>query len=316
MHIHSMDQWRHAHDFCPDHAVAEKGVRRVMALTAAMMVVEIIAGSLFGSMALLADGWHMATHVAAFGITIFAYRYARRHAHDPRFTFGTGKVSTLGGFASAVALAVVAFVMAIESVGRFLDPQTIRFNEAIAVAVLGLIVNLISGLMLKEHHDHHDTDHVHHHHHDHNLRAAYMHVLADALTSVFAVIALIAGKYLGWLWLDPVMGLVGALVISRWAYGLMRDTSGILLDGVDHGETAVAITAAIEQDADNRVADLHAWRVGGHDLAATLSIVTHYPRPPGHYKDLLRCIPHLVHVVVEVNACPGEPCMPVSPALV
>lgn len=312
MHIHSMEQWRHAHDFSPDHALAEQGTRRVMVLTGAMMVVEIVAGSVLGSMALLADGWHMATHVTAFGITIFAYRYARRHARDDRFTFGTGKVSTLGGFASAIALVVVAFIMALESIGRFFDPQTIRFSEAIAVAVLGLAINLISGVMLKGHHDHHD-DHHDDHHHDHNLRAAYVHVLADALTSVLAVIALIAGKLLGWVWLDPVMGLVGALVIARWAYGLIRDTSGILLDGLDHGAVAAGITAAIERDADNRVADLHVWQVGGHRLAATLSIVTHYPRPPAHYKELLREIPHLVHVVAEINACQGDPCRAITP---
>lgn len=312
MHIYSMDNWRHDHDFNVDHAAAEKSTLRVMALTGAMMVVEIAAGSLFGSMALLADGWHMATHVAAFGITIFAYRYARSHAQDPRFTFGTGKVGTLGGFASAVALAVVAFVMALESVGRFFDPQVIRFNEAIGVAVAGLMVNLVSGLMLKDHHHHGAEDEEGHGHHDHNLRAAYFHVLADALTSVFAIVALTAGKFLGWVWMDPVMGLVGAAVISRWSYGLMRDTSSILLDGVDHGQLAARIASIIEQDADNRVADLHLWQVGGHDIAATISVVTHYPRPPEHYKQLLAGIPRLAHVLVEVNACAGEPCIPVT----
>lgn len=308
MHSHSLEQWQHSHDFSADHRHAERNTTRVMALTAVMMLVEIIAGSTLGSMALLADGWHMATHVAAFGIALFAYRYARSNAHNPRFSFGTGKVSVLGGFASAVALGVVALVMALESLMRMLEPHAIHYNEAIAVAVLGLVVNLVSGLLL---HDHHDHDHAHeheHHHHDHNLRAAYLHVLADALTSVFAIVALLAGKYFGWSWLDPIMGIVGAIVIARWCYGLVGDTSHILLDGNVDDATKAAIRSAIEGDADNRVADLHVWHLGQQHLSAAVSLVTHHPQAPEYYKNLLGDIPHLAHVLVEVNPCHGEPC--------
>ena len=319
MHGQTLEQLQHSHNFVSDSDAAEKSTSKVLYLTATMMVVEIIAGTVFGSMALLADGWHMATHVAAFAITLFAYRYARDHADDPRFSFGTGKVSVLGGFASAVALAVVAFVMAAESVLRMFEPHTILFNEAIGVAVLGLVVNLISGLMLHAHHEHeheheHDHDHEnnheagHHHHHDHNLRAAYLHVLADALTSLFAIVALIAGKYFGWIWLDPVMGLVGAAVISRWSYNLVRDTSHILLDGAVDERTQNAIRQALENDSDNRVADLHVWQLGRHHYSASIAIVTHLPKAPDYYKSLLNHIPYLSHISIEVNPCQGEVC--------
>jgi cation diffusion facilitator family transporter len=314
MHTHSIDHFRHSHNFAHDTQLAEKNTRNVMWLTAIMMLVEIVAGTLYGSMALLADGWHMATHVAAFGITLFAYSYARKHADNPQFTFGTGKVSVLGGFTSAVALSMVALMMAIESLMRFFQPHQIQFNEAILVAVIGLLVNLVSGFMLHDHHHEHDHDHDHHehhahhdheheHHHDHNLRAAYFHVLADALTSVFAIIALLAGKYYGWVWLDPVMGLVGAAVITRWAWGLMQDTSHILLDGSVDAHTRKAIKTAIENDADNRISDLHIWQVSPQHFSASISLVTHEPRSPGHYKNLLRDIPRLSHIVVEVIEC-------------
>ena len=315
MHSHDLTPWQHSHQFTADHEQAERRTTWVMLLTAAMMVIEIIAGTMYGSMALLADGWHMATHVGAFGIAVFAYRYARKHADNPLYTFGTGKVSVLGGFASAVALAVVALMMALESVGRLLQPQAIHFNEAILVAVIGLVVNLVSGMLLHHDHDHdhhhdHDDDHDHHeHHHDHNLHAAYMHVLADALTSVFAIVALLAGKYFGWNWLDPMMGLVGAAVISRWAYGLVRNTSAILLDGNADAKTHDAIRSRIEADADNRIADLHVWHVGPGHLAAAVSVVTHQPQAPEHYKALLADVPQLAHVTVEVNACRGPACL-------
>lgn len=304
MHIHSLDTWRHSHNFLTDTGQAEKNTTRVMLLTAVMMVIEIVAGMLFGSMALLADGWHMATHVAAFGITLFVYRYARSQAANPRFSFGTGKMSVLGGFASAVALAVVALVMALESIMRLLRPEAIHFNEAIGVAVAGLLVNVISGFLL------HDHEHDHGHaHHDHNLRAAYTHVLADALTSLLAIVALLVGKHSGWIWLDPVMGLVGAAVIGRWAYGLLRDTGAILLDGGAETDVLVAIRRAIEGDADNRVTDLHVWYVGPGTYAVGLALVTHHAQAPDHYKGLLRHIPHLDHILVEVNACAGESCI-------
>ncbi|RZM75289.1 CDF family Co(II)/Ni(II) efflux transporter DmeF [Leptolyngbya iicbica] len=316
MHIHALDQWQHSHDFSVQQNQAERNTKVVMLITAVTMVAEIIAGTVFGSMALLADGWHMATHVAAFGITVFAYRYARRHAADPRYTFGTGKVSVLGGFASAVALAVVAFVMAFESVGRFFQPQTIHFSEAIGVAILGLAVNLVSAWLLQGDHDHghhhHHGEHDHHHHSDHNLRAAYVHVLADALTSVLAIVALFAGKFLGWIWLDAAMGLVGAAVITKWAYDLVSDTGAILLDGGIDKQIKLDIVSAIEDDADNRVVDLHVWRVSQHHLSATISLVTHYPQTPESYKHLLSHISSLSHVLVEVNPCQGEPCLDID----
>lgn len=317
MHIHTLDQWQHTHDFLVDQKQAERNTQIVMLITAVTMVVEIIAGTVFGSMALLADGWHMATHVAAFGITVFAYRYARQHANDDQYTFGTGKVSVLGGFASAVALAVIAFVMAFESVERFLQPQGIQFNEAIGVACLGLVVNLVSAWLLHgEHahgHDHsHHGEHAHHHHEDHNLKAAYIHVLADALTSVLAIFALFAGKFLGWIWLDAAMGLVGAGVITKWAYDLVSETSAILLDGGIDKHIKVEIVSTIENDADNRVVDLHVWRVSQDHLSATVSLVTHYPQKPDYYKHLLSHISSLSHVLVEVNPCHGEPCIAVA----
>lgn len=308
MHIHTLEQWQHSHDFLVDRDRAEKNTKIVMLFTAVTMVAEIVAGTIFGSMALLADGWHMATHVAAFGITVFAYQYARTHASDPKYTFGTGKVSVLGGFASAVGLAVIAFIMALESVARLFQPQTILFDEAIGIAIVGLAVNLASAWMLQDHHhSHHNHDHDHRH--DHNLRAAYLHVLADALTSVFAIVALLAGKFLGWVWMDAAMGLVGAGAIAKWSYGLVRDTGLILLDGSIDKRIKLDIISAIEKDADNRIADLHIWYVSQNHLAATISLVTHYPQTPEYYKNLLSHIPSLAHVLVEVNHCHGEPCL-------
>lgn len=326
MHIHTLEQWQHTHRFTNENHQGERRTRIVIGLTLTMMLLEIGAGLAFGSMALLADGWHMATHVAALSITAVAYWYARRHADNPRYSFGTGKVGELGGFASAVALAVVALVMALESAQRFFTAVTIRFPEAIGVAVIGLVVNLASAVLLHDsqhhrhdHHDHHahhhyDHDHTGHaHDHDHNLRAAYLHVLADALTSVLAIGALIAGMVLGWVWLDAVMGIVGALVISRWSWGLLRDTGAILLDSAVDGATVQQIRALVEADADNRVADLHVWRVGPHHLAAIIVVVTHYPQSPAHYKALLDRVPELEHVSVEVQHCTSEPCLPRRP---
>jgi cation diffusion facilitator family transporter len=276
-----------------------------MLLTTIMMAIEIVAGMVFGSMALLADGWHMATHVAAFGVVLFVYCYARINADNPRFTFGTGKVSVLGGFASAIALTVVALFMALESVMRVFAPRTIHSNEALAIAVVGLLVNLASGFLLQgRHSQEHEQGH---HHHDHNLRAAYLHVLADALTSVLAIMALLSGKYFGWVWLDPMMGLAGAGVITWWSYSLLRGTGYILLDGTADEHLRSTIRDAIEQDADNRIADLHIWQVGAGHFAAVLSIVTHHPRAPEHYNRLIGGIPHLEHVLIEVNQCHGKP---------
>lgn len=307
MHLRELHHWEHHHSFGTD--VQTKGERRtwwVIALTFTMMMVEISTGMLFGSMALLADGWHMGTHAAALGVTVFAYIYARRHSADRRYSFGTGKVGSLGGFASAVGLAVVALMVFGESISRLASPIGIRFNEAIAVAVVGLAVNLGCAWLLHDEHHHHDASE--HAHHDHNLRGAYLHVLADALTSVLAIAALTTGKFLGWVWMDPMMGIVGAVVIARWSYSLLRDTSRVLLDGELAETRRQQIKDAIESHGDNRIADLHVWRVGPEHLAAIISIVSHNPEDPSYYKKLLAKHEDLVHVTVEVHQCPGDEC--------
>ncbi len=310
MHINTLNNWQHDHNFAVTHDKGERRTKQVLVLTFFTMIVEIVAGITFGSMALLADGWHMGTHVAAFMITIFAYRYSRIHANDQTFAFSTAKVGVLGGFASSVALAVVALIMVIESTQRLFEPHLIHFNEAIAVASFGLLINLISVLLLKDHdhHDHHD-DHGHHHH-DQNLKAAYLHVLADTLTSVLAIIALLAGKYYAWNWLDPVMGIVGAIVIMRWSYSLLKETSPVLLDENIDEKYRQAVKTKIENDSDNRISDLHIWRIGPKHYAIILSLVTHSPKPPEYYKELLEDFNKLAHITIEVNHCIGEPCTP------
>jgi cation diffusion facilitator family transporter len=290
----------HTHDFHLDDAQGERRTLQVLGLTVVTMFIEVLAGFIFNSMALTADGWHMCTHAAAFGITIFAYRYARKNARNPRFSFGTGKVSVLGGFASAVGLAVVSMLMTIESIHRLIEPRTIRFNEAIGVAVLGLLVNLVSAWLLKGAHHHHG--HAHDHHHDHNLKAAYFHVLADALTSVTAIIALTFGRLFGWVALDPLMGIVGALVIARWALGLIRETSGILLDGSVEPEVLAAVRTAVEAEPRFRITDLHVWAVAPGHLAAILAVEAPPGSTPGTVKELLADIPHLAHVSVELHS--------------
>ncbi len=307
MHTETLEFWQHNHDFVVIHEKGERRTTQVLVMTAITMVVEIIAGVVFGSMALLADGWHMGTHVTAFMITIFAYRYARKHENDPLFTFGTGKVSVLGGFASAIALFVVALVMAIESIERILNPQDILFDEAIAVATLGLVVNIVCAFLLQDRH-HHSHGHGHHHH-DLNLKSAYFHVLADALTSLLAIVALLCGKMFGWNGLDPIMGIVGALVITRWSYGLLKETSPILLDENVGENKESEIKEKVESDSDNRISDLHLWKVGPGDFAAIISLVTHFPKPPEHYRELLRSVHDLSHVTIEVNQCTTEPCI-------
>jgi len=309
MHIYTLEKWQHSHDFIVIHEKGEKRTKQVFVLTAITMTAEIIAGVAFGSMALLADGWHMGTHAAAFAITIFAYRYTKKHSQDKRFAFGTGKVSVLGGFASAIALAVVALVMAVESIQRFIEPLVIQFNEAIIIAVFGLIINIVCAFLLYGDHEH---DHSQRHHHDHNLRTAYFHVLADALTSILAITALTFGKYFGWNWLDSLMGIVGALLITRWSYGLLKDTSSILLDRNIALETTKDIIKTIESDSDNRVADIHIWKVGPADYAALISLVTHFPKDSEYYKQLLIKFRELSHVTIEVNHCNEEPCIQIS----
>ncbi|WP_245880079.1 CDF family Co(II)/Ni(II) efflux transporter DmeF [Zobellella taiwanensis] len=262
---HRLDQWQHDHTFGQNHKRSgELRTLIVVGLTLAMMVWEITAGVIYGSMALLADGLHMGSHAVALGIAAFAYAYARKHATNDRFSFGTGKVNALGGFTGAILLAVFALYMVIESVGRFIQPVEISFNGAIFVAFIGLVVNGISAWILGEaghdHHHGHDHDHDHSHHHDHNRRAAYLHVLADALTSVLAIVALLAGKYAGWGWMDPAMGIVGAILVTRWSWQLLKETSTVLLDH-QHQSMENAIKQAVEND-DARVTDLHVWSIG------------------------------------------------------
>jgi len=299
MHEHTIQNLQHHHDFSLKNERGERRTMYVLILTAITMVVEIVAGSIFGSMALLADGWHMATHVAAFLITIYAYRYARRYEKNAAYSFGTGKVSVLGGFASAVALTVVALLMLVESLHRLIDPQAIQFNAAIGVAVIGLVINVISAFLLKD--DHHQ--------HDHNLKAAYFHVLADALTSLLAIVALLAGKYFGWHWLDPAMGVVGAVIITRWSYGLVKQTAPILLDGSIDEQYKLKVKDCIERDSDNRVSDLHIWKISPSHYAAIISLVTDHPQPNAYYKNLLTGFDKLAHITVEVNECDDELCV-------
>lgn len=317
MHNNNLHLWQHDHSFGQEiKRAGEARTMIVIVITATMMVVEIVAGLAFGSMALLADGLHMASHAVALSITAFAYFYARRHAHDERFSFGTGKMNALGGFTGAVLLAVFALMMAWESVDRLIHPVAIAFNHAILVAVLGLIVNGASMLILEHKHQHghdHDhggeSDHNHHHsdyNHDHNLRAAYLHVLADALTSVLAIFALLAGKYFRLVWMDPVMGLIGSLLVARWSYGLLCITSGVLLDRQGPSEIRARIREAIEQQDDNRVAELHLWSIGPGIYALIVVVVSHQPQPPDHYRGLIPVGLGIVHATVEVHECREE----------
>ncbi|HLW34136.1 MAG TPA: CDF family Co(II)/Ni(II) efflux transporter DmeF, partial [Chthoniobacterales bacterium] len=258
MHRTNQSQWEHSHDFVHDFSTAERRTRIVIGITAAMMVLEITTGIISHSMALLADGWHMSTHVTAFLITAVAYYFTRRHASSEHFSFGTGKIGVLGGFASAVVLSVVALIMAGESIHRIFVPLSIHFNEAIGIACLGLMVNLVCAFLLKgdhPHHHHEEYGHDHSHpHHDLNLRAAYLHVLADAFTTLLAIVGLSCGKFFGWSWLDPVVGIVGSGVVFSWAYSLLRDTSGILLDRTPiSSDLPQEIRRAIESDGDSLV---------------------------------------------------------------
>lgn len=306
MHAEAMHRWQHDHVFHQD--LKRSGEARtvlVVCLTAAMMVVEISAGVLYGSMALLADGLHMASHAAALSVSVFAYVVSRRLAADPRFAFGVGKINSLAGFASAVMLMGFALAMATESTDRMINPVPIVFDSALVVAVVGLLVNGASAWILSASQtvDAGTHGHDHHHHHDHNLRAAHLHVLADALTSLLAIFALLAGKYLEARWLDPAMGIVGALLVARWSYGLIRDSARVLLDHQADRTVVARVRTAIEADSSDRIADLHVWSIGHGIYAAEISVITHEPRPPAHYRGLL---PHdlgIVHATVEVNQC-------------
>src|SRR3989454_9359023 len=287
MHRANHSQFRHSHDFVSDFTKSERRTRIVIAITGVMMVVEIGAGLLSHSMALLADGWHMSTHVTAFLITAIAYYFTRRHSSNEQFSFGTGKMGVLGGFASAVVLSVVAFLMAGESVRRLFVPLSIHFNEAIGIACVGLLVNLGCAILLGDHDHKSGPDSAHHH--DLNLRAAYLHVLADAFTSLLAITALTGGKFFGWAWLDPVVGIVGSGVVFSWAYTLLRDTSGILLDRTPaSSDLPDEIRPAVGGDGDSLVTDLHVWQVGIGKYAAMISVVAHEPKSCEAYRALLR----------------------------
>ena len=304
MQTESDIKWNHSHDFGVDNKHRENKVWIVFWLTTIIMLLEITAGYWSGSMALLADGWHMGTHSAAFAIAIFAYWYAKKHTRNKEFSFGTGKVTYLGGFASAVALAIVAFLMVIESVLRLIEPQAIHFNEAIIVAFIGLAVNVISVFVLHDDHHHHshDHEHKHDHDHDHNLKAAYFHVLADTLTSVLAIVALFAGKYFDLIWMDALMGIVGAAVILRWSYGLIKESSEVLLDKSVDIPSFNKVTDALKEANDSIVCDLHIWKIASTHQAAILSIAAKSPLEPRDYKLILkRHLPQLSHVSIEVN---------------
>jgi cation diffusion facilitator family transporter len=318
MAIHDLSGWQHTHAFDAGNRAAERRTWIVVAITALTMAAEIVGGIVTGSMALLADGWHMSTHVIALSIAGVAYVLARRWARDARFTFGTWKIEVLGAFSSALLLGVVAIAMVVESVHRLVDPTPINFVPALAVAVLGLVVNLASAWVLhaghpKQAHDHghdhpHADPHHDHQHHDLNLRSAYVHVVADAFTSVLAIVALAAGLWAGWTWLDPVMGLVGGGVIAWWAKGLLSDSSRVLLDREMDSPVVNRIRGAIESDNDAEIADLHVWRVGRASYAAVMTVVAHEPLTPAAYRGRLVHIDSLVHVSVEVNRCAHEDC--------
>ena len=309
-----ISSWQHSHSFGQDKKKdGEKRTIIVIAITLTMMIVEIASGILFGSMALLADGIHMGSHAVALGISAFAYIYARRNAHNDSFSFGTGKVNFLGGYTGAILLAIFALAMAWESVLRLIEPQEIAFNQAILVAIVGLVVNGASVFILGHdhnhghshgHYGHHGHSHCHHHgheehHHDHNLRAAYLHVMADALTSITAIFALLAAKYFGWIWMDPLMGIVGSILVAKWSMGLIKQTSNTLLDKQDHHE-AKEITEILEADGKTRVTDLHVWTIGPGIFGVIVSLLTKTPQSAYYYRRKLN--PHeFPHITVEVT---------------
>lgn len=292
----------HVHDHVFLGSAHEENAKRtlwVVALTVAMMIGEIAAGYITGSMALLADGFHMATHAGALGIAAAAYAYAKRHASSSRYSFGTGKVGDLGGFASALILGMVSLAIGVESVMRLLQPTEVQFGTATLIAIVGLIVNIVSALLLGHGHSHgHDHDHHGHGHGDNNLKSAYVHVIADALTSVLAIAALLAGRYLGWVWLDPVIGIVGAIVIARWAWSLMRVTSAVLLDQTDE-HVAEEIRELVEKPGDATITDLHVWRVGPEAHVAIVSVLGEATASAESIRERLKPVHEVSHLTVE-----------------
>lgn len=308
----ALDHRKHSHAFDDGNPLAEQKTKWAVMLTIVMMIAEISGGYVFNSMALLADGWHMSSHALALGMSVMAYVFARRYAHDARFAFGTWKIEILGGYTSAILLIVVAVMMLIQSVERLINPTEIHYNQAIAIAALGLTVNLVCAWLLKDGHDHHHHhgEHVHDHCHGHehqdlNLRAAYIHVIADAATSVLAIIALFAGKLWGAAWLDPVMGVAGAGLVSVWAYGLIRDSGRVLLDAEMNAPVVEEIREVIKTCSQTaKISDLHVWRVGKGKYACILGLVTLGDESPDYFRQQLNIHEELVHITVEINKVP------------
>jgi cation diffusion facilitator family transporter len=311
--MHNLSEWSHDHIFDEGNRAAERGARLVMWITAAMMVIEIIAGWWFNSMALLADGWHMSSHTVAIGVSAFAYAAARRHARDPRFAFGTWKIEVLGGFASAIFLLGVAAMMVVGSVERIFSPQPIHYQEAMIVAAVGLVVNIVCAMILgnthNHHHDHHDDNHGHEHPHGHdlNLKSAYLHVIADATTSVLAIVALAGGWMYGWSWLDPVMGIVGAALVAIWARNLIMETGKVLLDREMDHPVVQDIRDVVETGPEaggTRIADIHVWRVGKRAYSCALTVVTHDKHlTPKRVREQLSRHDEIVHTTIEIHQC-------------
>jgi cation diffusion facilitator family transporter len=307
MHTGSLDHLTHSHAFLGErHEENERRTWLVVGLTFSMMVAEITGGTLFGSLALVADGWHMSTHAAALTISAAAYQYARRHAANPGFTFGTGKLGDLAGYTSAVVLGMIALLIAYQSIERLLHPIAIAYGEAIAIATVGLAVNVISAWLLRGEHHHDDDDHHDHHGHDLNLRSAYIHVLADAATSLLAIAGLSLAWAFGWRFIDPLVGLAGTVVIGSWAWGLLRAAGRVLVDATPQARRVeAAVRDRLERDGD-RVIDLHLWQIGPGHLACIVALVSDASHPPSVYKARLTGIPGLSHITVEVEPCLGH----------
>jgi len=318
MHQEKIELWRHSHVFNAEKTAIEKRTLIVVIVTFAMMVAEILFGWISNSMALLADGWHMGTHAFALGVSLLAYIMARRWAKDARFTFGTWKIEILGAYTSAVVLGMVGAIMIFSSIERFMHPLSIQYNQALFVAVLGLVVNIACAVILNagghhshghehegahEHHHHEDEGHAHHDHEDLNLKSAYLHVIADAFTSVLAIIALLGAKYFNFIWLDPLMGIVGAVLIIRWSYLLVKDSGGILLEHETDEQIAEEIRNEIESDGDSKICDLHLWRVAQDKFACIVSLVTAREYPIEEYRMRLEKVHELAHTTIEINKC-------------
>jgi len=305
---HSNLERRHSHQFDQGNPLAQKRILIATILTAIMMVLEIAGGWIFNSMALLADGWHMSSHMLALGLAYFAYRMARHYAHDPRFSFGTWKIEVLAGYSSAILLMVVALMMGIQSLERLFNPVTIHFNEAIPIAIVGLVINLVCAWLLHEgghdhhHHDHHHGHSHHHHHHDLNQKAAFLHVVADAVTSVFAIIALFAAKYFGWNFLDALLGLVGALLVAKWSWGLIQETGKTLLDAEMGHPVVTEIRELIATFKDVEITDLHVWKVGKGKFSCILGLeTTSADLNPDQIKAELSIHEEIVHASIEIH---------------